>query len=184
VWRVQINSLHLCSFVASLELATKGHFADVHSSSKYYKEPKTYRNFTWFGFVFNKHCDFVMLRIKLSSKHRTLIGEDSMEPCLYESCFQRFIFLTLKHACDPKGMRTNTFTETGVQYLYLHIFPPRSQLTEEERQHWILNSRANVGLDWLYGLNCYVTYVSENTQLINVVFVYCSCVFNWIIPNK
>jgi hypothetical protein len=26
-WRVQINSLHLCSFVASPELATKGHFA-------------------------------------------------------------------------------------------------------------------------------------------------------------
>ena len=61
---VQINSLHLCSFVASLELATKGHFADVHSSSKYYKKPKTYRSFTWFGFVFNKHYYFLMLRVK------------------------------------------------------------------------------------------------------------------------
>ena len=81
-------------------------------------------------------------------------------------------------------MRTNPFTETGVRYLYVHTFPPRSQLTEEERQHWILNSRANVGLDWLYGLNCYVTYGSETTRLINVVFVYCSCVFNWIILNK
>jgi len=81
-------------------------------------------------------------------------------------------------------MRTNPFTETGVQYLYLHTFPPRSQLTEEKRLHWILNSRANDGLDWLYGLNCYVTYVSETTQLINVVFVCCSCVFNWIILNK
>lgn len=70
VWGVQINSLHLCSFVASLELATKGHFADVHSSSKYYKKPKTYRSFTWFGFVFNKHYDFLMLRIKLTSKYQ------------------------------------------------------------------------------------------------------------------
>lgn len=113
-----------------------------------------------------------------------LVGQISVGPCLYESCFQRFIFLTLKHTCDPKRMRTNPFTETGVQYLYLHTFSPRSHLIEEERQHLILNSRANVGLDWLYGLNCYVTYVSETTQLINVVFVYCSCVFNSIILNK
>jgi len=41
-------------------------------------------------------------------------------------------------------MRTNPFTETGVQYLYTHTFPPRFQLTEEERLHWILKIHARM----------------------------------------
>ena len=78
VWRVQINSLHLCSFVASLELATKGHFADVHSSSKYYKEPKTYRNFTWFGFFkytwFFNVTDKIVFKISARSSVKFMWG--------------------------------------------------------------------------------------------------------------
>ena len=103
MWGVQINSLHLCSFVASLELATKGHFAHVHSSSKYYKEPKTYRNFTWFGFGFNKHYDlfnrltpndsYMGRTAPLTSKHcisyiySTNIGTEYFKHALYSRVF-------------------------------------------------------------------------------------------------
>jgi hypothetical protein len=136
---------------------------------------------TFFSICYDSFYITDKILFKMSS---ALIGQNSAEPCLYASCFELFIFLTLKYSRNPTRMHTNPFTETRVRYLYLYIFSPRSRLIEEETQHWILNSRANVGLDWSYGLNCYVTYASETTQVTNVVFGYCSCVFNWIILNK
>jgi hypothetical protein len=122
VWRVQINSQHLCSFVASLELATKGHFAEVHSSSKCYMEPTTYRIFTWVGFGFNKHYDFLMLRMKLSTKYLT-----AHRPKFCGSLSLRILFRTLYILVVKAHMRSKENPCQPVHRnwisvcLYLHI---------------------------------------------------------------
>jgi hypothetical protein len=136
------------------------------------------------GFVFNKCYDSFCGGVKVFFKISNLSPVRMLWSVVFTSVvFELFIFWTLKYTCVPTGMHTNSLTEIGVQ-CFLHRFCPRSQLIEEDRQHWILNSRANLGLDLSYGLNCYVIYLSETAQCTSIVVVYCSCSFQWIVVNN